>query len=108
MAEINAEKFTAETTEMILKLPESSNQVNALTIIAAAGAGRTVTVTANTQTASSLDEDAYEAPDDNSVVDVADGLPHTFLFPIGTMINKLKFTPSGTWAYSVKCSSARA
>jgi len=107
MAEINADMAKSVTVETILTLPESSNMVNNITIIGAAGAGRTVTVTANTQTASALDPDAYEAPDENSVVNTADGLPHTFLFPVGTMINKIKCTPSAVFAFSVKCSSAR-
>ncbi len=107
MAEINADTFVDKTEETILILPENANQVNQITIIAEAGAGRTVTVTANTQTASALDEDAFEAPEANSVVDVADGLPHTFLFPQGTMINKLKFTPSSAFDFSVKCASSR-
>lgn len=107
MATINGDVFRDETTETILVLPESSNQVNQITIIAEAGAGRTVTVTANTQTASSLDGDAFEAPEANSVVDVADGLPHTFLFPEGTMINKIKFTPSAVFEFSAKCLSSK-
>jgi len=107
MAEINADILTDETTETILNLPEASNMVNNITIIGAAGAGRTVTVTANTQTASAIDKDAYEPPDENSIVDTSDGLPHTYLFPVGTMINKIKFTPSAAFAFSAKCSSAR-
>ena len=107
MAEIKADIFTAETTTTILDLPEASNMVNNITIIGAAGVGRTVTVTVNTQTASALDPDAYEAPDENSVVATADGLPHSYLFPVGTMINKIKFVPSAAFAFSVKCSSAR-
>lgn len=108
MAEINADTFVDKTEETILNLPEASNQVNQITIIGAAGAGRTVTVTANTQTAASLDADAFEAPASNSVVDTADGLMKTFLFPTGTMINKLKFTPSSAFEFSVKCSSAKS
>jgi len=103
----NADILTGETTEKILKLPESSNPINNLTIIGEAGGGRTVTVTVNTQSASALDPDAYEAPTAFSVVDTADGLPKTFLFPIGTMLNKIKFTPSAEFAYSAKHSSAR-
>lgn len=107
MAEINADMFTDQTTETILVLPESSNQVNNITIIAPSGpVAGTVTVTAVTQSASTFG-DVFEAPDSNSVVDVSDGLPHTYQFAVGTMLTKLKFTPSAVFAFSVKCSSAR-
>jgi hypothetical protein len=108
MAEIKGTFFKDVAAETILDLPAPARTVNGLTIIAAAGAGRTVTVTANTKTAAVLDPDAYEAPDENSVVDVADGLPHTFLYPIGTLINKFKFVPSSAFSFSVATSTERS
>lgn len=105
MPEINADQFTDQTTEMILDLPEASNPINNLTIIAPTGPTGTVTITVQTQTASSLG-DYYEVPAENSIVDISDGLPHSYSFPNGTMVNKIKLTPSSAFSFSAKCSSS--
>lgn len=97
------------TVTSVLTIAENVNQVINLSVIApSAPVAGTITITAITQTASTLGTDLYESPYENGTVDVSDGTVHTFLFPVGTMIEKIKLTPSAEFAFSAKVTTARA